>query len=724
MIGLYNSPLDKTMVLYMPSHQTHNKTQKTVDYTQGLQHWHSQVGEQGILYLALDLVQQRNNVLSQAVLAELEQLIDRLEQDIPAAIILYSEKASGFIFGADITEFSQLSNQAQALEYVKRVQHLFARWEQLACNTVAMIDGYCLGGGCELALACTYRVATRRMQTKVGLPEVKLGIIPGWGGSVRLPRLIGARRALPLLLAGKLLSAKAAARCGLLDAAVSQSQLKMAARYYALLPSDRKRQTAVKQRNLLDHLFQLYPLRIMMASFISKRLHTKINPKHYPASYALLMNWRSYAVNSPDAYSAEAKTVADLMCHPSSRNLVRVFFLQQTLKKLEHAKDMTIQHVHVVGAGVMGGDIAAWCALRGLQVTLQDTEYSKVLPAYQRALKLFRKHLPKKYLRQRAADRFIVDVVGDGMAKADVIIEAIYEDLSAKKHILQRAIDVSKPDAVIATNTSSLAIEDIAASLSQPQRLVGIHFFNPVAKMPLVEVVSGKQTAAQAQQAAVAFVLKIKKLPLPVVSCPGFLVNRVLMPYLLEAVYLLQQGFSAHEIDAAACAKGMPMGPITLADSVGLDICLAVAKNLDQAQQDRIGILHDLVAAGDLGKKSGRGFYVYRKLQRSPVRKPLNPAVKGLEKTMPKIQCEDIGDRMWYRLLNECVACWGQHVVADADVLDAGLIFGCGFPPYVGGPIHYIQQQGVDACLQRLLQLEQRYGNDFHPADAWSQLKD
>lgn len=708
--------------------QSHDQTKSTAVHTVALdlQHWHLTHDSQDICWLGLQVKGEKQNVLKRAVITEFEQIVDYLQENPVTAAVIYSRQATGFIFGADIKEFTQLDDVGQALAYVVHVQALFQRWSQMPFTTVAMIDGMCLGGGCELALACDYRVAARTMHTRIALPEVKLGIIPGWGGSVRLPRLIGVRRALPLLLSGRALAATAAARCGLVDAVVRRGELTQAARYYALckqLPAAERR-SLQRRRSFVDRLLCSWPLRLQVARNAKRQLDSKISPRHYPAPYAIVANWRRYASRGSAAFRAEADSIARLLVHPTSRNLVQVFFLQQQLKAQAKQVNFVASRVHVVGAGVMGGDIAAWCALRGMHVTLQDKSWEQLKPAIMRAQALFKKKLPHKYLRQRAADRLQCDPVGHGIAQADVIIEAIFEDLDAKRKLLQQLESDAANHAIIATNTSSIVLEDLAQSLQDPGRLVGIHFFNPVAKMPLVEVVAGAATHHNVLQQAQAFVGSIKKLPLPVRSCPGFLVNRILMPYLIEAVSMLQQGYAASLIDVAARQRGMPMGPIELADHVGLDICLAVAKNL-MHKDDLPKILDQLVTAGCLGKKSGQGFYTYPKSKRRAKRglkQRVTPVVALLQKKPSEQQQKDIADRLWYRLLNESVACYHEGVVADADLLDAGLIFGCGFPPYTAGPLCFIREQGAAICWQRLQQLEQRYGSGFKASPGWQKL--
>jgi 3-hydroxyacyl-CoA dehydrogenase/enoyl-CoA hydratase/3-hydroxybutyryl-CoA epimerase len=402
----------------------------------------------------------------------------------------------------------------------------------------------------------------------------------------------------------------------------------------------------------------------------------------------------------------EARSVAELITGSTAQNLVRVFFLMEKLKSMGRSSDFSASHVHVIGAGIMGSDIAAWCALQGLNVTLQDRDPKYIAPAMKQAYRLFKKRLKKPRLIQSAMDRLMPDVNGQtGLERADVIIEAIFENVEAKQNLFREIEPVIKPDALLATNTSSIPLEVLNRALSRPERLVGLHFFNPVAKMQLVEIVVSASSSPDAVNRAKAFTRQIDRLPLPVKSTPGFLVNRVLMPYLLEAVSMVEEGISPAEIDSAAVDFGMPMGPILLADTVGLDICLHVAeiisKGLNISIPDR---LREMVKEGRLGRKSGQGFYVYKKGR---------PVVSKTASS--QTSARDLTDRLILRMVNEAVSCLNENVVEDADLLDAGIIFGTGFAPFRGGPLNYRRTKGIYNLRHRLKELEEHYGRRFHP---------
>jgi 3-hydroxyacyl-CoA dehydrogenase/enoyl-CoA hydratase/3-hydroxybutyryl-CoA epimerase len=659
-----------------------------------------------ILWVYVDKHGTSVNTLNREIMEELGRIVDDLALDTThKGVIITSAKKSGFIAGADISQFTQFKDIEDATAALVTGQDLFNKIEALKVPVVAMIDGFCLGGGMELALACHYRVVEESGKTRLGLPEVKLGIHPGWGGTVRMPRLIGGMQGMNMVLSGHTVSGKAAAKLGFVDAAVPRRQLARAAKYYVLSKPARRRPTLIQR--LSNHKLA----RQALAHFMRKQLNKKVSPMHYPAPFHALDNWEHIGVDdSKAAYDREAKSCGKLFFSDTCQNLVRVFFLQERLKGLSKESNFKPQHIHVIGAGTMGGDIAAWCAAQGLTVTLQDIEPRYIAPAIKRANKLFKDKLKERHLIQAAMDRLIPDVAGNGLSKADVIIEAVVEDLAVKQNIFKMIETKAKPQAILATNTSSIPLDEINAVLQMPQRLVGIHYFNPVAKMQLVEVVKGQQTSQEVVDKALAFVRKIDRLPLPVKSSPGFLVNRILMPYLLEAMDLLNEGVPMNAIDKAMTDFGMPMGPITLADTVGLDVCYSVAKYLGQYFNTAIPTrLTQLVDQRKLGRKTGEGFYKYDKngkqipLEEAPYDKPL----------------QDISDRLVLRMLNEAFACLREGVVADGDLLDAGMIFGTGFAPFRGGPIHYAKSQGIAQLYQQFILQCQSRGEKTDALQSW-----
>ena len=667
-----------------------------------LTHWKLSFGSTGHCWATLDKADSSSNTLSREVMDELEIVISWLEQtkDLPG-VVFRSAKPSGFVLGADVGEFESLEDAATAAGLAARGQALLQRIEDLPCPTLAVLNGYTLGGGLELALACRFRIAIEGYERCIGLPEVQLGIHPGFGGTVRTIGLLGVPRALDLILTGRSLSPIEARKSGLVDGLAAPGEGEAAAlRMLARKPARRRPAWYLR-------LLNRQQLRRLLARRLRSATRRKANPAHYPAPYALIDLWERYGGQGIEAYRAEAESIGRLLVSRTSKNLVRVFRLRERLRNLA-PRGRSVRHVHVIGAGVMGGDIAAWCAVNGLNVTVQDREERFVTPALERARIMFAKRLKAPGAAAAARKRLTADVAGAGVEKADVVIEAIVENLDAKKGLFTAVEQGAKPDTILATNTSSIRIEQIAEGLRHPRRLVGIHFFNPVASMPLVEVIRAKNTDSGAFERALAFVTQIGKLPLPCASAPGFLVNRILMPYMLEALAAFEDGYWIETIDAAALEFGMPMGPIELGDRVGLDIALHVAEILaDTYGAEPPEALHEMVEKGRLGQKSpAGGFYQYR--DGKPQRRKAYPPPES-----------ELIDRLILRLVNEAATCVSEGIVEDTDLLDAGVVFGTGFAPHTGGPVNYARQCGIDQITGRLLTLKEKHGPRFEPSPAW-----
>lgn len=677
---------------------------------ENLKHWHINLDENNIATLALDKADASVNVLATEVLNELDIAVTHFESNPPKGLIITSAKKSGFLAGADINEFTDLETHDGVMGMLQRGQNLFLRVERLKCTTVAVIHGHCLGGGAELALACDYRVADKARECKIGLPEVKLGIHPGYGGAVRLPRLIDSFQALMMMMAGRVLDGRTAAKMGVVDIAAEQRHIMDVGYKIASGKLKPKRKTT-----LVSKVLDFQPARNLAAKFARKGLAKKANPDHYPAPFRLLEFWRTLPDGDEPAYLAEAESVAMLfegeLSKRAIQNLVRVFLLDKEIRGRAKVTKYTGTHVHVVGAGVMGGDIAAWCALSGFKVTLQDAKAEFIGPAMARAYKLFKKKLRVTDRVQAAMDRLMPDPSGDGVPSADIVIEAISERLEAKQGLFASLEPRMKSGALLATNTSSIPLEDLSANLANPDRLVGIHFFNPVAMMQLVEVVRGENTSDASVSEALAFVNAIGKLPIEVKSAPGFLVNRVLMTYLSEAMKLYEEGVPPEAIDKAAVDFGMPMGPIELADTVGIDICQAVASELIEAFGGTdTGLLQGMIADKKLGKKSGEGFYKWEK----------GKAAKN--KSADLSYSKEMQDRMSYMMLNESMQCLAEGIVTDEDALDIGMIFGTGFPPFLGGPLQLIRSIGQDDAKSRLDELATVGKDRFTPKPGWFEV--
>ncbi|HVR80546.1 MAG TPA: 3-hydroxyacyl-CoA dehydrogenase NAD-binding domain-containing protein [Luteimonas sp.] len=672
------------------------------------QHWQVESRTDGVVLVTIDRAGQSINALSQDMLIEFGQLLERLQIDPPKAVVIRSGKASGFVAGADIKEFQEFDARGTVKDALFRGQQTLQRLAELPCPTVAAIHGYCMGGGTELALACRYRVASNDPSTRIGLPEVKLGIYPGWGGSVRLPRLVGAPAAMDLMLSGRTLSGSAAKTIGLVDKVVDAPMLVDAAVELATKGTTRP----FKQR-VMAWATNWWPLRQILAPMLVKQIARKAPKVHYPAPYALIDTWRRAGGGIQSQLAAERRSVVKLAGTPTAHNLIRVFFLQERLKgqggKAAADKSVGIKRVHIVGAGVMGGDIAAWSAYKGFEVTLSDREQGFIDGALTRAQALFAKKIKDDSKRPAVAARLKGDLNGDGVPDADLVIEAIVEQADAKRALYAQVEPRMKAGALLTTNTSSIPLAELRGHIQRPAQFAGLHYFNPVALMPLVEIIHHDTMAPDTLLRLAAFCKAIDKLPVPVAGTPGFLVNRVLFPYMLEAATAFAEGIPGVAIDKAATRFGMPMGPIELIDTVGLDVAAGVAKELAPF----LGLnVPDALAAppesGKRGKKDGQGLYKWAD------GKPMKPELPK-DYQAPA----DLEDRLILPLLNEAVAALHDGVVSDADLLDAGVIFGTGFAPFRGGPIQYIRDTGADALVAKLQTLQARYGDRFAPRLGW-----
>jgi 3-hydroxyacyl-CoA dehydrogenase/enoyl-CoA hydratase/3-hydroxybutyryl-CoA epimerase len=662
----------------------------------------------GVAWLLFDRDGSSANTLSADVIEELDKVLAALESERPAGLVIRSAKKSGFIAGADVNEFRGASDPRTVETAISRAHAVIDRLEALRVPSVAVIHGFCLGGGLEVALACQSRIAIDG--ARFGFPEVLLGLHPGLGGTARFTHLINPMQAMTLMLTGRTIDARRAKALGLVDAVTEERHVGNAVKDAIFGRLQRARPT------LLNTVLNSGPARGFLSSRMRREAEKAAPSEHYPAPYALIDLWEKHGGDRPAMLSAEKASFANLMVTPTAQNLIRVFFLREQMKKLAGSGNK-VDHVHVIGAGAMGGDIAAWCANQGMRATLADMKPEPIAGAMKRATELFKKILRKPTDVRDALDRLIPDMDGEGVRNADLIIEAVPEKLELKQKVYASLEPKMKPGAILATNTSSIPLQDLRTTLQRPERLLGLHFFNPVSRLQLVEVVSHDGNDTQLLKEALAFVGAIDRLPLPVKSSPGFLVNRALTPYMLEAMVLLDQNIDKRVIDAAAEKFGMPMGPIELADQVGLDICLDVGDMLRSKFGDLLpptpAWLREKVAKGELGRKSGKGFYVWKD----------GKADKGPAPASGAQPSEEMTDRLILPMSNVCVAALREGIVDDADAVDGAMIFGTGYAPFRGGPLNYARTRGADNVVSALRALAAKYGGRFTPDAGWENFK-
>ena len=699
----------------------------------------------GIAQLVMDDPARRVNVIDEQALGDLEVALGLLEgrPDL-GGLVVRSGKPGTFVAGADVDAIAALTDRAQALALVRRAQAAFARLAALPFPTVAAIDGPCLGGGTELALACSSRVAAQEPHTQIGLPEVLLGILPGSGGTTRLPGLVGLSTALDLILTGRTLDARSAERAGLVERAVpgvwliehahrrlAELAVQGRGRGRGAAGAPRPRGDLWRPRGLRSWFMDGTPFGRGL-TFARARAMTKARTGgHYPAADAALsVLHHGFAQPIEASLRLEAEWLSDLVVGPVCKNLVRAFRLAERARKeplsgMEEA--VHVGRLQVVGGGGMGAGIAELASRHGIEVRLRDTDPA----ALARALRAVRVRVAERASRSGAARhetegqlaRLFPSLDLAGLKRADLAIEAVVEDLDVKRRVFGELEVRMRPDAVLATNTSSLSVDELAAGLEHPQRFVGMHFFNPVHRMPLVEVVRGAKTSAAALATAVTLARRLGRTPVVVNDGPGFVVNRVLMPYLREALHLVEDGYRVADVDAAMRAFGMPRGPFEVLDEVGLDVAASVAAVLGRAFPERVAPapqLEALVEAGLLGRKSGAGFYRYWRGRRTL--DPLAARLLRPARARRPASLETLAERMALAMVNEAAHCLADGVVATAGMLDLALLYGAGFPPYRGGPLRHADALGLARVEARLTALRAEKGERFRPAPLIEEL--
>ena len=638
---------------------------------QGLQHWSVSVDADNLCWLTLDVAGKSVNVLTHAVMAELGQILDWLDQqDTIAGIGMLSGKPGGFVYGADIAEFELLTTADDVLQHMQMVHGLFNRIESFGAPTIVGIDGIAVGGGLEIALTFDRLLTTASNKTKLGFPEVNLGILPGYGGSGRAYGRVGTAVVTEMMMSGKPLSANAALAAGLIDETVDDAADLQPTMATWLTQQSQQKPPRQQRENTADQS----ALDAARAQFL-KRLRAD----HTPAPFAIIDHVARHGHSAAAMSAGEMDIFPDLMVGTTSKNLRRLYYLTDKVRKTARGNS-AIQNLHVVGAGVMGGDIAAVAAMSGLNVTLTDMNEIAMHAAIDRAAQLFARRLKSDDKITAARNRLTADPDGHGAAHADLVIEAVAEKLPVKQAVFAALEQVIKPDAILATNTSAIPLEDIAAALQDSSRLIGLHFFNPVPVLPLVEVIWSQYSNQDFVTRGMQFAGQIGKMPIRCQSAPGFLVNRALLPYMFKAVEAVAAGEDADQIDESLVDFGMPMGPIELCDQVGLDVCLDVGMVLGIAPAAE-AVLRKKCEAQNLGRKTGTGFYQW------DGNRPIRPRA-----AFDAARMADIAAAMLAPMIEQCQQAVDEGVVDSADSADAGMIFGTGFPGFRGGPLHWSQQ--------------------------------
>ncbi len=686
-------------------------------------------------FIVFDQYQEKANKLSTPNMLRIFELLMQVEEDKAiGCLVIWSKKPSIFIAGADIAEISTLASGTASVDSLSKLQSVFSYLEALPIPSIAAIHGACMGGGTELSLACDYRIATDAPETKIGLPEVQLGILPGWGGTFRMPRLIGLEKSLDLILSGRAVDGKKAKRMGLVDKLASKEFLEDKVMAWAEELSKTKKKRRDYHRELKEKVLETVPGGKWIIFDQAKKSVVEKTKGNYPAPLVALETIKkSYGGTLEAGLKAEAEAFEKLMVTPESQNLIKVFYLNEKAKKDKGVSaavnPIEIRRTAVVGAGVMGGGIAQLFSEKNVRVRMKDINWDSVTKGFQHAYKIFKKKVDRRRLRPNELDNAMARIEGtltyEGFKHLDLVVEAVVEDLEIKKRVFKDLADRSQPTTLLCTNTSSLPITSIAEGVVNPERVVGMHFFNPVDKMPLIEVIRGKQTSDLAVASVVAFSKKLGKTPIVVKDSPGFVVNRILGPYLVEATYLLLEGVSVSQIDGALEKFGMPMGPVTLLDVAGLDVTSKVSKVLYGAFGERMkppALMDVLVSDGRLGQKVGKGIFLYDSKGTRLGEDPTVWTKLGIKPGKTKLSDETIVKRLIYLMINEAARCLAEEVVRDPADIDIGMIFGTGFAPFRGGLLNYADSVGAENIVSDLELFVHSHGTKYAPCEYLQQL--
>jgi len=690
--------------------------------------------ENNIGLLTFDLPGEKVNKFSTPVMREFDIVLDDLAKNSDLkCLIIISAKKGIYIAGADIKEIVTITDLEKGISVSERGNEVFSKLANLPFPTIAVIDGACMGGGTEMSLACTYRLASDSPRTKIALPEVNLGLFPGWGGTQRLPRLIGLQRSLDIILTGRNLDGMRAYRQGVVDKIIPKEQVKETALKFArdvvsgvdVLAHSRSRR---KQKGLFPLLLEKNPIGRALVFRIAKKNVLKKTKGHYPAPLEAIKAIK-YGIKKslPKGLKMEAQLFGTMIISTISKNLIKIFFWTEEVKKENGTQNPDIEIKSVtkaasLGAGVMGGGVAQLFASRDIPIRVKDINNEAVAKAYQQAASILKGKLKRRRITKLEFQHILEKITGtidySGFKTVDFIVEAIVEDLEIKKSVFTELENHIKEDTIVVSNTSSLRIDDMASAFKYPQRFAGMHFFNPVHMMPLVEVIRGKNTSDETVASTFQLAKKLGKTPVVVGDGPGFLVNRLLLPYMVEAVSLLEQGQTPGDIDKTMEKFGMPMGPIELFDEVGIDVALKVAKILAVTMGDRMAesnMLDNLASDNRIGKKCGIGFYKYegkKKISDTSIQSYIDV------KERKQFNQEDLINRMVYPMINEAARCIEEKMVARPQDVDLGMIFGTGFAPFRGGLLTFADDEGISKIYESLQSLAESDHNRFKPSSA------
>lgn len=684
------------------------------------------VDEDAIGWLTIDKPDSKLNVLSGSVLKRLAEIISEIRDKASAgkirSVIVQSGKPGSFIAGADVNEIASITDPAEGEAAAAAGQEVFQQLAKLPVPTVAAIDGVCLGGGTELILACTYRIATDRKETKIGLPEVQLGILPGFGGTTRLPRLVGMRAALDIILTGKPVDAKKAERIGLVDERLHPAILQKRAAQVAQAIQGKRAWPRARKSGLAARLLETPPGRKVMLRQARRKVLQETKGKYPAPLRALDILEDTLSLSIEESLRREARAIGELIVTPVSKNLVHVFHLIEGAKKAgPRVEPLPVERVGVLGAGVMGGGIAQIAAYRGLHARMKDIRPEANALGLRHAWEAFEGMIKRRRLNGREAkqmmDRISPTLDYSGFSLLDLVVEAVIEKMEVKKAVLREAEQATRADCVLTTNTSSLSVTEMQSALQRPEQFCGMHFFNPVNRMPLVEVIRGQKSGDLALATTVALARKLEKTPVIVNDGPGFLVNRILAPYLNEAGYLLAEGGRIEEIDQALLDFGMPMGPLRLLDEIGFDVARHAAGVMFEAFGERMrpsSPMGALAGTKRLGKKSNLGFYSYEKGKQQDVDQGVYAELGGGPRRALGERL--IVERSVYAMINEAARVLEDGIVSTPGDVDLGMIMGTGFPPFRGGLLRYADAVGLPSIVTRLEELAREYGARFQPA--------